>query len=437
MDERSLHALLEHAAEEEPPLGQLVDISMREGRKLRLRRQVLGALVCAAAVAAAGLAPVAYSSIRSAGHGQHRLASGGGLARSTAYVMTTAGVLVPINLTTSKAGPPLYRFHQVGGGVTQLVMSRDGRTAYASTDGGTIVPIDTRTGRAGRAITVPSLTRMADTLVITPDGSTALAVESTRGITPVDLATGAAGRQVKVPGATPAIQNIAITPDSRTAYVIGPASRGSRHVVVTPVGIATGRPSTPIILGSQGTPGGIAISPDGRTAYVVTATGSGRDVVTSIDTATNTIRKAITVPGGYGGLSGIVAAPGGRTVYVLSGSDVFPVSAATNRALKPITIPEWAAGTDIAIDPDGKRAYVLSSVTATVTPIDLADRTVLQPITFPQPDGVEFIAFSPNGRTAYIGVSVADTLVPLQTATGKLGAPIHLLGSPTTIVFGG
>jgi hypothetical protein len=76
-------------------------------------------------------------------------------------------------------------------------------------------------------------------------------------------------------------------------------------------------------------------------------------------------------------------------------------------------------------------------VSATVTRIDLADGTSLRPITFPQPDGVEFIAFSPDGSTAYIGVSVADMLLPLQTATGKVGAPIHLRGTPSMMVFGG
>jgi hypothetical protein len=108
VDERSLHALLEHAAQAEPPLGQLVDNSMRAGRRLRRRRQVLGALACATVVAAVVLVPAAYSSLGTAGHGSHHGAAARALAPTTAYVMTTAGYLVPINLATSKARPPIY-----------------------------------------------------------------------------------------------------------------------------------------------------------------------------------------------------------------------------------------------------------------------------------------------------------------------------------------
>jgi dipeptidyl aminopeptidase/acylaminoacyl peptidase len=436
VDERSLHALLEHAAQAEPPLGRLVDNSMCAGRRLRRRRQVLGTLACAAVVAAVVLVPAAYFSTGTGGHGLHRGAATDALAPTTAYVLTTAGNLVPVNLATSKAGPPVYRFRQGGGGVTQLAVSPNGRTAYVTTDGGAILPISAGTGRVGRPIAVPSLPHLADTLVITPDGKTALAVEGTRGVTPVDLATGIAGRQIKLPSATSAREDIAVTPNGRTAYVIGPAASGVRRVVVTPIDIATGSAGTPIILSGRGTPDGIAVSPDSRSAYVVTDTDSGLTTVTRVDTTTDTAKRLITVPRGPGGTSGIAVAPDGQTVYLLCGPEVIPISTATNAALKPIEIPIWAVGTDITIDPAGTTAYVLSALSATVTPIDLSHGTARPPITFPQPDGLEFVVLSRDGSTAYIGLSGSNTLVPLRTATGKLGTAVRLAGAPAAMVLG-
>ena len=66
-------------------------------------------------------------------------------------------------------------------------------------------------------------------------------------------------------------------------------------------------------------------------------------------------------------------APDGETAYVvISGHPgaVTPITTATNRPGKPITVGDWPEA--IAITPDGKTVYVASINSNTVTPISAA-----------------------------------------------------------------
>ncbi len=109
-----------------------------------------------------------------------------------------------------------------------------------------------------------------------------------------------------------------------------------------------------------------------------------------------------------------------------------PIDTATNKALRPITVPPGV--TAIAITPNRKTVYVSSRerygpgtncsgppVPAnTVTPISTATRKAGKPIYVGAGPGA--IAIAPNGITAY--VLTARGLVPIRTATSKRGKVI-------------
>ncbi len=147
-----------------------------------------------------------------------------------------------------------------------------------------------------------------------------------------------------------------------------------RRARVTPIRIATNTPEK-ADQRREGHPIAIAITPDGKTAYVA---NSGSDTVTPISTATNKAGKAITIgkDPAY-----IAITPDGKTAYVAnSGSDtVTPISTATNKAGKPIR-----SGRIPATSRSPRTARPLTSPTAvgdTVTLISTATNTVGKAIT--------------------------------------------------------
>ena len=113
---------------------------------------------------------------------------------------------------------------------------------------------------------------------------------------------------------------------------------------------------------------------------------------------------------------------------------IVPISAATNRAGKPIAISGGVG--DIALTPDGKTAYVanedfVSTQAGTVTPISTATNTPGKPIRIS--GGAGIVAITPDGKTAY--VAGADKIVPISTATNTPGRPIRIYGSPSDIAI--
>ncbi len=157
---------------------------------------------------------------------------------------------------------------------------------------------------------------------------------------------------------------------------------------------------------------------------------------------------AIAIPAGIAA-SGHAPGPAGRhrpsavpTVYAAYdishggkvATAVIPISAAANRAGQPIKIagggPIGVAAGQIAITPDGKTAYVVSS-SGTVIPISTATDRAGGPIYVGHGSrnfGPDFIAITPDGKTAYVADLALNTVVPISTATNRAGTPIHLPG---------
>ena len=128
-----------------------------------------------------------------------------------------------------------------------------------------------------------------------------------------------------------------------------------------------------------------------------------------------------------------------------SGSTPHPVSSGTQSSsstssvgrphrtgfARPTTISVGSKPFDIAITPNGKKAYVLG-FNGTVTPIDFATGTPGTAVFVASL--ADDIAITPNSKTAYV-MSSSGTVRPLNTATGALGTPIRVGGTPTGIAI--
>jgi hypothetical protein len=239
---------------------------------------------------------------------------------------------------------------------------------------------------------------------------------------------------------------------ARTAYVVVGAD------TIVPINTATNAVGTPI----TGLPDGAltreyltsaASTPDGRTVYAV-GTKDGLGLVVPIDTADKRAGRPITLsvpcPPKYPVrlsqcpvfLRDIAIDPNGKTAYVSFYGGVFPVSLARKAAGKPIKISCecWA----MAFTPDRKTLYVVDLVpiaagqppryqAAIVTPIRTATNTALAPVKLPVlPMGfLSDIAITPDGKTAYIvdavgGWPYANVVFPIDVATNRKLAPIRL-----------
>lgn len=106
-----------------------------------------------------------------------------------------------------------------------------------------------------------------------------------------------------------------------------------------------------------------------------------------------------------------------------------PIATATNRAGRPIP-----AGRDpraIAMAPDGRTAYVLNWLGATVTPIATLTNRPGRPIRVgPFPVAT---AFRPGARTLYVASFGADSVTPIDTATGRPGRPLPAGYAPDAV----
>jgi len=156
--------------------------------------------------------------------------------------------------------------------------------------------------------------------------------------------------------------------------------------------------------------------------------------VVPLDLTTGTLETAI-----HAQAAVIAITPDGGTAYAVFGGNVVPIDLATDTPRAPIALPtaDTSPGHDIAISPDGSRAYVaVSNVSGSadanaVVPVDLAAGRPLTPIPFPA--GAYAIVVSPDGATAY--VTDSSGVVPLDLATGKPGAQIPIPGGAEAIAI--
>jgi len=468
MDELSLRAMLERAISSEPPLGRIVDKSLRQGRRLRHRRATVAAVLSAAAVVVVGSIPAVTAGAgrtaragRTAGAGR---TSGAGnevskqvpattaaphfIAR-TAYVATSHNTVVPVNLATNEVGAPVRVPELIDDPfVIQAGASPNGRTVYEVGEPGggptTVTPIDTATNTAGPPITIGNAE--PQDFAIAPNGQTAI-LSAPEGLFRINTATNTAS---KAPDCSRfGCGAIAFSPSGRALYVI---NRGGKTVIVMRTTSNTGRTRIKIPANSPGIPFNIGITPNGKTAYVVDGkyeAKPGENSVVPIDLATNTALTPIKI-WAPGLADGLVIAPDGRSAYVLSSRAVTPIDTATNEAEATINLPQSAGyAYFMALTPNGKTLYVLTP--RGVVPIRTDSGTVLPTIKVPKLCSSTPIAIAPSGSTVYVGACitrpsmfdglksrkiVGGGIVPISTATNSAGRFINLGGPPVAITFG-
>jgi YVTN family beta-propeller protein len=159
-------------------------------------------------------------------------------------------------------------------------------------------------------------------------------------------------------------------------------------------------------------------------------TGIAAPVELSTQTADPSAKVTIT-PSTEGSPADVAITPDGRTAYVVSSSSLTPVDVATNKAGTAIAIPMF--GRSIAITPDGRFAYVASNFAAVhkVSKVDLAAGVVVTEI--PVGDDLGGIAVSPDGRIAYVVSSNDGSVYPINVATNAVGPAIAVGGFPVAI----
>jgi YVTN family beta-propeller protein len=314
-------------------------------------------------------------------------------------------------------------------------------TAYVVNYGSnTVTAINTATNKAYSEIKVGGY---PDHILIAPNGKTAY-VSSTTGVTRINTVTQKAGKLISFWLGGEA--GMAITPNGKTLYVTG-ATR------VIPVSTATGKAGKPITVPTSfGLTGPLLVTPNGKTLYAgASANSGGYGMVIPISTTTGKAGKPIKAGNGrsIAGSSYMAITPDGKTLYAFAsgpygpGNTVTPISTATNKAGKPITVGQWPGA--IVVSPNGKTAYVASSgqgptgciirspqcgtpqaaksVSATVTPISTVTNRPGRAITLGHTASLT-MAITPNGRTVYVGYGSA--MIPVSTATNKAGKPIKL-----------
>ncbi len=385
--------------------------------------RLLSVIVVCLGLACAGLsAAAAVHQSGGAGSPQHP-------SPCTAYVVNSfSDSVTPIPTATNRAGRPI----PVGALPVAVAVTPDGSRAYVVDEGtpGAITPIRTASNTAGRSIRVAGT---PEAIVITPDGATAYVADENGLVVPVSLATGTPGTPINTGpvNSSGGPYRLAITPDGKTVYVADQA-KGT----VTPISTTTGIAGHPVKVGRD--PVDMAVTPNGKTLYVVDG-GSG--TVTPVHTATNAAGHVIRI--GKGAYS-IVVRPTGKSAYVLNrvAGSVTRIPTATNRAGQPVELGPGPAL--MAVTPDGRKAYVLHParygtrrLLDTVTPLRLGTTKADKPITARKPITVgtepAAIAITPDGRTAYVVSTSSGTVTPITTATNVAGKPITVGTQPSAV----
>jgi YVTN family beta-propeller protein len=329
---------------------------------------------------------------------------------ATAFVVSSkAGTVTPVGLAHGSAGHPI----RVGRDPQAIALSPNQRMAYVVNSGSDdVTPIQTGSRHRGRVIPVG---RDPQAIAITPDGRTAFVTNAGSGtVTPIDLPTGVPGTPIAV-GPNP--HGLAMTPDGRTLYVLDWGGH-----TVTPIDVRTERALTPIAVGSY--PSSIAISHDGRRAYVASY---GANTVTPIDTADQHAGRRVPIGQAPSALG--LTRDGSRLLAVDGDTD--QVTTLATDPLRRIRSTRVGISPEaVAVSPSGAIAYVVNTISGTVTPVDVARGRAAKAIpvgTYAYPTA---IVPSSGGRVDVVLGTYAGTVRLVDTRTRTATGPIKVGALP-------
>ena len=197
------------------------------------------------------------------------------------------------------------------------------------------------------------------------------------------------------------------------AYVMN-----SQEGTVSVIDTATNTVSTIIPVGTD--PHMIAFTPDGARAYITDASDGA---VFVIATATNAV--VATIPGNRQSRH-VAITPDGLSAYVSGGDDIAVIDTQTNTVIDTIS----GVATQIAITPDGSRAYATADLNGDilVLVIDTTTNSVLT--TIPVGGAPIGIAITPDGTKVFVaGGSDSDTVAVIDADTNTIIATIPLEGN--------
>ena len=214
-------------------------------------------------------------------------------------------------------------------------------------------------------------------------------------------------------GAT--LQGIAITPDESLLYV---TTFDGKVVVIDP--------ATNTVTNNGISVEGIALdvvfSRDGASAYV-THFANGRNYVSEIDTATETVARTFVLGPNPFDPTALALTPDGRFAYVTNyADDTVSVIDLASDSVNETAIAVGDGPLDVDITPDGAFAYVVNrpdfSSNGTVSVIRTADNTVIA--TIPVGDVPSNAVITPDGAFVYVANMFDRSLSVIDTATNNV-----------------
>jgi YVTN family beta-propeller protein len=272
-----------------------------------------------------------------------------------------------------------------------------------------VAVIDTASNRR-----VSLLKVSATDLVVSPD-STRLYAALANQLSIVDLASGKVVATLTIAKqSTFTLNSLVVSADGQRVYVAN--AQNNTVAVVDPTAdqvIAT------IKVGSF--PSSMALQPDGQRLFVANSQGK---TISVIDTARNQVIETLHLPGSPRAL---IVSPDGRSLYVGHGDasdSMFVISTATLGLFgSELSIPGGHASA-LAVTPDTKRLYLISTQYPIVAAVDLTGPIVSGVVvTGPRPVS---LALSPDGRRLYTADADSGTVTVLDTATLQVTAAIDV-----------
>ncbi len=257
-----------------------------------------------------------------------------------------------------------------------------------------------------------------NSMVLSPDGRLAYVVcVETDNIFVIDVGTNQVVQAASLwpaaewelgPGAT----TIAITPDGRD-LVIGATNDESLLIVDAASLVVTRR------VALLGQPCDVAVSSDGTVAYV--AMSSPGTFMTFVDLASGSVTNQMPATAGVEEAHALALSPNGRQVCVAAARALAILDASTGRLVGSISYPAgWIM--DVAVSPDGGRAYVSDAANGRVHVIDITRRRIASTFAVPLAEG---LAVSADGSRLYVTTfgfqgNASHNLVMLDADSGDL-----------------